>query len=175
MIYKKGLSPLISSILLISISITVVALMTVMSGNIVDDSMDNIGSSQKEINCNQIDVVLKQYDGKDMVCYNYNEIDNANELIIFLQNINYKSYYGTLLEIFKKNFDIEVFDDYKDLDINVGENLVLKYNITAINISEISDMQIKIGLKDKNKKTYFCSTNFLISSEKIIKCSDLYK
>ncbi|MDD3263811.1 MAG: hypothetical protein PHT94_02855 [Candidatus Nanoarchaeia archaeon] len=175
MMYKKGLSPLIASILLIALSITVVALMTVMSGNIVDDSMNEIDTSKKQISCAQIDIVLKQYKGRDMVCYNDIEGNDTTEFIIFLQNVGFENYYGAFIEIFEKDLSIKSFNDYNNLLLEPSKNLVLKYNITDFNVSKISDVYVKIGLKDKNKETYFCPTGFSISSSKIIKCENMYK
>lgn len=166
---KIGLSPLISSILLISISITVVAMISIMSDDLVNESSKQIDSSKKSMNCQSVYVDVKKYDSRDMVC-----INNNDELNIFLQNTGYTDYYGIRADIFYKDMDVKVLEKYSITSFLAAENKLLKYNISEINISDISEIIIKIGLRDSKKAIYYCALEFPIPGYRLINCSDLY-
>lgn len=141
---KKGLSPLIATVLLIAIAITIGAVISTFGNKLTRDTTESSTDATYDMKCNGMDFSFKKLNNENFLC------DNTTHVRMMIDNVGTEDSYGIILNLVYKNFSTVSFKDYVNETTKMGESIVMTFAVQ--DVSNVSQFEIQPLLENKRTK-----------------------
>jgi flagellin-like protein len=176
MMNKQGVSPLIATVLLVMIVVSIGAAVMVVIGGLAQEGLDSTASMQSVINCySDANLKLLSVDNKFRFCVNANS-DNNTTIALSVENIGFKDILGMRVVVFGESNQSVTTYTSTAVQIPKGEIKGLRFNAAGVatNTSQIKKIVFNPIIQGQpGKDSVVCSlTNFEFDYEQLIYLDD---
>ncbi len=164
---KRGVSPLIATVLLVMIVVSIGAAVMVVIEGLTEDQLENIGTQSELLECTtDVDIDLIQVDGKYRICRNVTVGTSNSSFTLYMENTGQKDIAG--FRVVALGDDGITTNSYTSQTLNKGVIKALTFNISGVGDNNAELDQIEINPLISGRETITCREPTLVFDEEFL-------
>ena len=167
--YKRGVSPLIATVLLVMIVVSIGAAVMVVIQGLSEEQLQNIETQQDLLRCGtDVDVSLVKIGSDYRICRNVT--DAVGNITLFMENTGQKDITGFKVIVYGTNgFSSQT---YTSQSLNKGETKLLMFNFSGVGNTNTDLDKIEINPQISGRETVTCKLPVLEFDEEFLDSLD---